>query len=183
MNSRVLRIAALGLAVCGLLWANHVKFLDWHRRLDSVEEQPLLGSQAPDFTLQDVSGTPVTLSGLRGQPVVLEFWASWCAPCRRQFRSLASVDRRLRSGIRFLALNVKEEPAVVRSFVAHENIPADVLLDVQGKVANLYKVTRFPTTLFIGREGRVLLQHSGQILDVEDFLRAGSRKAAEEAKP
>ncbi len=115
------------------------------------------GEPAPDFALQDLSGRQVALKGLRGQVVALNFWASWCAPCRYEMPDLAEVWRRNHDRC-FEILGVAEQSGgddEVRAASQLFGIPYPVLNDRSGAVADLFKVPGFPRTYLIDTEGRI----------------------------
>lgn len=117
---------------------------------------PLVGKAAEQFTLVDLAGYPRTLSTLRGKVVLLDFWATWCAPCRREMPNIAKLHRELESkGLAVVAVNVAEKPEVVSAFMTKNAYDLTVLLDPDGKVASLYGANALPTLVVIDREGNV----------------------------
>lgn len=138
---------------------------------DSLVE---LGDAAPDFTLADLDGDQYRLSDLRGQPVVLNFWATWCAPCRVEMPELqAAYDRHLEDGLVMLALDYDEPEDTVRRFFYEEfDLTFTPLIDEDGLVAANYGVFNFPSTIFISPEGVVKAIHRGPMIQaqVEEHL-------------
>lgn len=119
-----------------------------------VETGPQVGKLAPDFTLPTVDGQEISLYDIRGKVVLLNFWATWCPPCRAQQPHLiAAYNDFIDQGLVILAVNVRESEVLVRSHVIEKGIPFPVLLDTEGEVANLYQVRGFPTTFLIDRQG------------------------------
>jgi peroxiredoxin len=103
-----------------------------------------VGDLAADFTLIDLDGQAVTLSSLRGQPVMLNFWASWCAPCRSEMPDIQAVYiKRLADSpsLVILSINLGESAATVRKFMEDNHYTFPALLDSQKSVALLYDVT------------------------------------------
>ncbi len=116
---------------------------------------------APEFTLQKLDGGSVTLSELRGRVVIMEFWATWCGPCRQSTPSLDAVFRRFRNqGVSVLLVNAGEDPAVVRKWVERRFV-APVLLDEEHAVARRYGVSGIPRLLIINQAGQIIYDHSG----------------------
>jgi peroxiredoxin len=114
-----------------------------------------VGAPAPDFRLLDHAGNEVRLSDYRGQRVLLNFWATWCPPCRAEMRDLDQVAREgKRDGVRVLAVDQLEADDAVQQFVAGLGV-ADltVLLDSDGRVGSTYRVTGLPTSFFIDQDG------------------------------
>ena len=121
---------------------------------------PETGEVAADFRLEDLDGNSVALSDFHGSPVLLNFWASWCTPCRDEIPLLKSIynDRRWReTGLVVLAINVGESRSTVKDYVEEYGISFTVLLDEGRKVFRQYFVHGVPTTYFIDREG--VIQH------------------------
>jgi cytochrome c biogenesis protein CcmG/thiol:disulfide interchange protein DsbE len=116
-----------------------------------------IGSQAPDFTIKDAAGTPVKLSALRGNVVVLNFWATWCAPCVKEAPELARLNNEFKDRkFRMMAVSVDNDWQVVRDFYKEHNLDMPTFLDPGHAVAGAYRVTAFPETFIIDGNGSVL---------------------------
>jgi len=116
---------------------------------------------AADFTLPQLTGAPVSLSSLRGHPVIMEFWATWCAPCRYSTPSLEAVYRRYKNrGVMVLLINQGESAEQVRAW-AGKRFTAPILLDREGAAAGRYGVAGIPRLFIVDREGRIVFDHSG----------------------
>ena len=115
---------------------------------------PRVGNRAPDFALRSLDGRTIRLSELRGKPVMVNFWASWCPPCRNEMPAFEKAYQRYRSqGMEFLGVDVQEDAETVRKFVQENGYSWLFLLDSDGKVSRSYQVSGVPTTFFIDREG------------------------------
>jgi peroxiredoxin len=115
-----------------------------------------VGDLAADFTLKDLDGQTVTLSSLLGRPVMINFWASWCSPCRSEMPDIQAVylERLADSpSLVILSINLGEASATVRQFMADSFYTFPALLDSQKSVAIQYDVTSIPTTFFIDENG------------------------------
>lgn len=125
-----------------------------------------VGSEAPLFSLGDArSGATVDLLELRGQPVILSFWATWCGACVAELPDLARLEAA--EGERFHLLTIADEPpSVVQPFLARRQLDLPVLYDAGGAVARRYRVRKIPMTVILDREGRVVHDFSGPA-DVE----------------
>ena len=120
------------------------------------EAAPSQGAEVPDFTLETVDGETVSLSDYRGQPVVLNFWATWCTPCREEMPLLQETyEAHQDAGLVMLGVNVRETPEAVAGFLKEVDVDFPVLLDTDSAVVNRYLVTSLPMTFFIDREGRL----------------------------
>jgi len=117
-----------------------------------------VGAQAPDFTLTDLQGQKVKLSQFRGQVVLVNFWATWCPPCREEMPSMEGLHRKFKDqGLVLLALNADEDGApAVKNFLKGKNYTFPILLDTAADVQNLYQVFRFPETFIIDRNGNIV---------------------------
>lgn len=116
---------------------------------------PLAGKQAPDFRLVDFDGRVVRLSDYRGTPVVLNFWASWCAPCREEAPAFARVAAAAEPRVAFLGIDVRDREPEARAFIAEFSLPYPSAPDTEG-VEQQYGVVGIPTTIFIAGNGTVV---------------------------
>ena len=117
----------------------------------------------PDLTLQTLQGKPVALAGLRGQPVVVNLWATWCPPCRRELPMLIQAAKQP-TGARIVLVNEGEAASRVAAYLARERLgQPEILLDPDSRLLSAYQSPGLPTTLFIGADGRVKQLHIGEL--------------------
>lgn len=117
---------------------------------------------APDFSLPDQSGSTVSLSQFDGQVVLINFWASWCGPCREEMPLLAELHQRYESlGFTMLGINVEEDSTEADRFLRSVPVSFPILYDRANSVSKLYDVIAMPSTILIGRDGRVRYIHHG----------------------
>lgn len=117
---------------------------------------PRAGFLAPDFTLQTLDGQTVKLSDLRGKAVLINFWASWCPPCKAEMPAIQQVyDEYREKGLVVLAIDAADQDtlASAQAFLAANQLTFPVPLDANGETTRLYKVNSFPTTFFVGPDG------------------------------
>ena len=138
---------------------------------------------APDFTLPARDGSPVSLRALRGQVVMINFWASWCGPCRQEFPVLDQIHRRYRPlGLAILGINVEPESAEAERFLARTPVGFPILFDRTNTVTKQYGVSGMPTTILVDRKGRVRWLHQayrpGDENEYISQIRAMLREAA-----
>ena len=120
------------------------------------------GAMAADFSLRDVNGGAFNLSKYRGNLVFLNFWATWCGPCRQEMPSMERLYRELGGrGLALLAINKREGASHVRDFMKTYGLSFPALLDSDGRVSALYRVWGLPTTYLIDGSGRILAMNSG----------------------
>ena len=118
----------------------------------------------PPLALSDLDGRPWTLASLRGRPVVLNFWATWCEPCRAEMPSLDLMALQHEpDGLAVLTVNFKDGAPAVRRFLDAVPLTLPVLMDRDGAVARAWGVTVFPTTLMISRRGRPVSIVRGEV--------------------
>jgi peroxiredoxin len=140
----------------------------------SGSRPPRIGTAAPDFTVQDPQNK-ITLSQFRGQIVVLNFWATWCAPCVEELPSLVEMQRRLKSkGVTVLAVSVDVDEGAYKQFVKDHNVSLLTVRDPSGKSNGLYGTFKFPETYIIDRNGVMRRKFIGAVdwtePEITDFL-------------
>lgn len=128
-----------------------------------VIRSPLIGRPAPDFSLPTLDGDrTISLSDLRGQVVVVNFWASWCAACREEHPNLlAAWDRYRDQGVVLLGIDEQDTRAAARAYMRELGGDWPILFDADGRVALAYGVYGIPETFFIGRDGVVAFKQIG----------------------
>lgn len=116
---------------------------------------------APGFSLPTLDGGRVSLAEQRGKVVIMEFWATWCGPCRFSTPSLEAVYRKFKDrGVTVLLINAGEAPERIRKW-AERRFTAPILLDEQGEAAELYSVNGIPRLLVVDQQGRIVYDHEG----------------------
>jgi thiol-disulfide isomerase/thioredoxin len=125
---------------------------------------PKPGNEAYDFTLQDLQGNPQALHAYRGKMVLLNFWATWCGPCRLEIPLMARIYREYNGrGLEIIAVNMAEDPAVVSRFAKSEGMDFTVLLDKTRAVSMAYYVRGIPTSVFLDDQGIIRVVHVGTL--------------------
>jgi peroxiredoxin len=111
---------------------------------------------APDFALPSLDGSNLRLQEQRGRVVMINFWATWCGPCRVEMPHLSRLYEKYRgSGFTVLAVNIDEDPHKAASLAKQLGMRFPVLLDTEKKVSRLYDLSTMPSTILIDRDGRV----------------------------
>lgn len=123
---------------------------------------PAAGQAAPDFTLKSASGQNLRLRELRGEVVLINFWATWCGPCRQEMPLLNKIHEQYRkAGFTLLGVNIDDDPAAARDMARKLGVAFPVLLDTDKRVSKLYDVDTMPATLLVDRNGKVRYVHRG----------------------
>ncbi len=165
MKWKVSAFLLVGLLLGGLLgylifWTRSPARSQANRRLP-----PTVGSIAPVFELPLLDGltnNPTQkLADLQGWPVVINFWATWCPPCKEEMPLLERYHQKYAGNLVILGVDYEEEPGVIRPFVKELGINFPILLDRSGNVADLYFVRDFPATFFVDEKGILRAQHLG----------------------
>ena len=123
------------------------------------------GKLAPNFLLETLDGKEMRLSDLRGQPVVINFWATWCQPCRKEVPELVAAYNSYRErGLVILGVNLQEGKGIVRPFAEDFGMNFPILIDRDGEVGDEYRVLGLPTTYFVDRDGVVRSVFTGPFI-------------------
>jgi thiol-disulfide isomerase/thioredoxin len=140
-----------------------------------------VGRLAPDVSLTTLDGTPFRLSEEVGRRVVvLNFFATWCGPCKAEMPELAKYSEQAGDAVRLVGIDAQETRAVVEPFVTSMALPFPIAIDQSGSVLERFEVEAFPTTIVIGADGRVKVYEVGQITNAEVSLgRAVDRERRE----
>lgn len=158
MNKKIL-LAGL-LVVVPLLVLFAVSFGRDPHKLKS----PLIGRAAPPFTLAEVSsGEPLSLERLRGKPVILNFWATWCQPCIMEHRVLHQAAKVLGDQVQFVGVVYEDETERILDFLARNGSGYPTLVDQGGKTAIAYGVYGVPETFFIDASGQIVEKYEGPL--------------------
>jgi peroxiredoxin len=121
-----------------------------------------LGQPAPDFTLKSMAGTNLKLTEQRGNIIVINFWASWCGPCRKEMPVLQKFyDKYQDLGVSVWGVNVEQENQAGRDFLADLNLSFPILFDASNTISAMYQVEAMPTTIIVDRDGVVRYAFKG----------------------
>ena len=162
MNKLVLVFGAL--IVVPLLVFLALSFGKDPRNLDS----PLVGKQAPNFSLRSLDGDLVQLEDLRGKPVFVNFWATWCQPCIAEHPVLQAAARQYEGRVTFIGIVYHDEIEKIEAFINSRGGWGSTLLDLEGSVAVAYGVYGAPETFFIDSDGVIVEKLTGTVHP--DFL-------------
>lgn len=121
-----------------------------------------IGAPAPAFNLASQAGKDVSLSQYKGQVVMLNFWASWCGPCRQEMPLLEGIYKKYNKlGFTMLGVNVEPDSNAAVNWLKQTPVSFPILFDKDSKVSQLYDVTGMPSTVIIDRAGKVRMLHHG----------------------
>jgi thiol-disulfide isomerase/thioredoxin len=142
----------------------------------------LTGKPAPDFKLQSVAGKEVGLEDLKGKFVLLDFWATWCAPCRHDLPVIEKLHQEFhRKGLAVIGIDAGEDSETISQFLQTSRLNYPILLTADSGVLPSYNVTAFPTVVLIDAEGKIIFYHVGA--GVEKALRESLAKLGLESEP
>jgi len=133
------------------------------RSISPIDSDSIVNSRAPDFTLKDVNGKTVTLSSFRGKVVLLNFWATWCPPCRAEMPALNRLYRESRHrGLEIIAVSTDRSIDHIKDFLEKNRVDFLMLFDEDRGAAKQYRVFSMPTTFLIDRNGMVVEKFYGE---------------------
>jgi cytochrome c biogenesis protein CcmG/thiol:disulfide interchange protein DsbE len=172
LNRRVLAVGlVLALLLVGVLMAGLGR--------DMTVRSPLVGRPAPGFSLRPVGGgTPVGLAELRGQPAVINFWATWCVPCYQEHGVLTRAAGALAGRVRFVGVVYEDSEENVQSFGREHGAGYPSLVDPDGRMAIAYGIFGVPETYFLDANGTVVSKYIGPLDDrrlAAELAKAGLR--------
>ncbi len=137
--------------------------------LSTSTQADVIGNPAPDFTLKSRSGENVKLSELRGEVVMINFWASWCAPCRQEMPLLEDIYKKYSElGFVLLGVNVEEDASKAMELLREIPVSFPILYDNANEVSKRYKVVAMPTTVMVDRDGTMRYLHRGYLPGYEE---------------
>lgn len=139
----------------------------------SAPPDPQAGKPAPDFELSSLEGSPVRLSDFKGHPVLINYWATWCPPCRDELPHIQKRYEQYSPALVVLAINAGEDPDTIKNYIDENGFTFPVLLDPDWKVESLFGIMAYPTSVFIDDKGIILARYvGGMSLDtLDDYLR------------
>ncbi len=147
----------------------------------SVAMPAVADDTAPDFTLKSASGENIKLSELRGQVVLINFWASWCGPCRQEMPHLERLFQRYEPlGFTLLGVNVEKNAGDAQKMLDASPVSFPILFDHENAVTKLYDVNAMPSTVLVDRDGNVRYLHRGYKPGYEDDYQAQIRELIRE---
>jgi thiol-disulfide isomerase/thioredoxin len=135
-----------------------------------------VGKKAPDFNLETLDGGKIMLSRLKGRPVLLDFWATWCGPCRKALPHTQEIDQNYGDRMHVITVNLREENEKVQKFLEENKFEFHVVMDREGKTSHSYGVSGIPTFILIDKEGVVRLALVGFGPDTAKKLDAAIEK-------
>lgn len=140
---------------------------------DAEEDDEEVLRKAPDFTVYDLDGNPISLSDFKGKPVVLNFWASWCPPCKGEMPEFQKLYEEMKDEVYFVMVDMvdggQETVETGSSFIKENGYSFPVYYDTEYDAAIAYQARSLPMTLFIDEEGNYITGHTGMITG--DLLR------------
>lgn len=123
-----------------------------------------VGALAPSFSTQSPEGAPITLESYQGKVLLMNFWATWCGPCRSEMPVFQQLGAKYApDGFEILALNFGESAETIQRFLTDQQLDLKVGMDVSGKINLAYKVLGYPTTYVIGRDGKIIARFTGPV--------------------
>lgn len=128
-----------------------------------IKTAPEVGRMAPAIELVDLNGTSLRLEDYRSQPVMVNFWATWCGPCVAEIPYIKEAYASYGNQVKILAVNVGEDPSTVSRFASQHGMKFSILLDSDGFAERLYRLRGYPTTFFIDSEGVIQVIELGSM--------------------
>lgn len=170
MNKKF-KLGLIGVLVLAIVGLGIYYYQLENNKEDKLSEQLKVGTGisqvAPDFTLTNLAGEQVSLSDYRGKYVVLNFWATWCPPCRKEIPDLNAFYEENKDDFVVLAVDLGESKQKVQQFISYGGYTFPVLLDKDRKIGSRYNVSVIPTSYFIGPQGKIKYIKKGAVSKAE----------------
>ena len=150
----------------------------------ALQREPGLppGTEAPAFELNTLDGKTVSLAELKGKPVFIDFWATWCGPCRRALPHTQQFARKYKGKAHILTINIREDAKTVRKYLKRHGYSFTVLMDPDGAVAEQYGVEGIPHFVIIDAQGKIFFNQVGFGSGIEKVLEEKLNEAIAKAK-
>lgn len=166
MNNKLKGILAIvGFVVFMLVVSLGYQFLTSNFSSDNDVDQNISGQEAKDFTVIDIAGKEVSLSDFKGKPVVVNFWASWCPPCKEEMPYFNEVYKELGDEVQFMMVDLvdgsRETVDTAKAFIKDNGYDFPVYFDTDQEAAIAYGIYSIPTSIFIDEEGKVVKSITG----------------------
>lgn len=147
-----------------LLMIGLIGFAFYQQFHEGESQKPKVGDLAPNFQLSTLDGQPTSLQQLKGKAVILNFWASWCEPCRTEMPALTEIYRLYeKEGLMVIGVNIAENDVSVMQFVKQYRLQFPIWMDRNREVVELYKIGPLPSTYFIDPDGKIAYIHEGPL--------------------
>jgi thiol-disulfide isomerase/thioredoxin len=143
--------------------------MDWLKHIigNSSAESLQVDKPVPDFEFVSLSGESMHLDELKGRPILVNFWATWCAPCKLEMPAIQAYATQYADELVVLPINADDDPAAIQKFVDDLGLTMPVYVDKGGKVENLFHILGLPTTYFIDQDGNLKIQHVGVMTEAQ----------------
>jgi peroxiredoxin len=161
---RTIILLVLGAAVVYTLYANFTK---------DNKQKVAVGDSAPDFALIDMDGNKHRLSDYRGQGVFLNFWGTWCPPCKKEMPYINNQYHQFKDrGVQLMSVDIQESPLAVQQFADRLKLDFPIMIDPEKEVMNTYGVDLLPATFLIDKDGKVVKYHTGELTEnmIKEFM-------------
>ncbi|CAH2715693.1 Thiol-disulfide oxidoreductase ResA [Neobacillus rhizosphaerae] len=161
---RTIILLVLGAAVVYTLYANFTK---------DKKQKVAVGDSAPDFALVDIEGNKHRLSDYRGQGVFLNFWGTWCPPCKKEMPYINNQYHQFKDrGVQLMSVDIQESPLAVQQFADRLKLDFPIMIDPEKEVMNTYGVDLLPATFLIDKDGKVVKYHTGELTEnmIKEFM-------------
>lgn len=161
---RTIILLLLGSAVVYTLYANFTK---------DTKQKVAVGAQAPDFALVDMQGNKHQLSDYQGQGVFLNFWGTWCPPCKKEMPYINNQYHQYKDkGVQVLTVDIQESELAVNQFAERLKLDFPIMIDTDKEVMNTYGIDPLPATFLIDKNGKVVEYYTGELTEekVREFM-------------